>query len=46
MNHMGIEVRSAHVVRSANQHVDARAIRHGGATTPLQRSAVISWADH
>jgi hypothetical protein len=46
MNHMGIEVRSAHVVHSANQHIDARAIRHGGATTPLQRSAVISWADH
>lgn len=46
MNHMGIEVRSAHRIHSANQHVDARAVRHGGATTPLERSAVIAWADH
>ena len=45
MNHMGIEVRSAHVVRPTNQHIDARAVRHGGATTPLERSAVISWVD-
>ena len=45
MNHMGIEVRSAHVVRPTNQRVGARAIRHGGATTPLERSAVINWVD-
>jgi hypothetical protein len=45
MNHMGIQVRSAHVVHPTNQHVNARAIRHGGATTPLEKSAVISWVD-
>lgn len=45
MNHMGVQVRSAHIVRPTNRHVDARAIRHGGATTPLERSAVISWVD-
>ena len=45
MNHMGIEVRSAHVVRPGNLHVDARAVRHGGATTPLAKSAVINWVD-
>ncbi|HEX4513888.1 MAG TPA: hypothetical protein VGH87_01270 [Polyangiaceae bacterium] len=45
MNHMGIQVRSAHAVHSVNQHVDARAVRHGGATTPLEKSAVISWVD-
>lgn len=45
MNHMGIQVRSAHVVRPVNQHVNARAVRHGGATTPLEKSAVISWVD-
>ena len=45
MNHMGIEVRSAHVVHPGNQRVDALAIPHGGATTPLEKSAVISWVD-
>ena len=45
MNHMGIQVRSAHRTTPVNQQVVARAIRHGGATTPLERSAVISWVD-
>jgi hypothetical protein len=46
LDRMGIEVRSAHVVHSGNHRVDARAVRHGGATTPLQRSAAIAWVDH
>ncbi len=46
MNHMGMEVRSAHVVHPVNHYIDARAVRHGGATTPLAKSAVISWVDH
>ena len=45
MNHMGIQVRSAHRTTPVNQHVSARAVRHGGATTPLEKSAVISWVD-
>jgi hypothetical protein len=46
LDRMGIQVRSAHVVHAVNRRVNARAVRHGGATTPLQRSAVISWVDH
>jgi hypothetical protein len=45
MDKMGIEVRSAHVVRPVNHRVDARAVHHGGATTPLARSAAIAWVD-
>ncbi|HEY1960059.1 MAG TPA: hypothetical protein VGH28_30830 [Polyangiaceae bacterium] len=43
-----VEVRSSHVVQSgpAQQRVVvARAIRHGGVTTPLSRSAAIAWVD-
>ena len=46
MNHYNVEVRSAHVVRpSRAARVDAYAVRHGGATTPLDRSAVIAWSE-
>ena len=48
MNHYNVEVRSAHVVRprvAGAARVDAYALRHGGATTPLDRSAVIDWSD-
>lgn len=47
LDRYGMTVRSAHLVRP-NGHakrVDARAVRHGGATTPVERSAVIAWAD-
>ncbi len=47
MDRYGIEVRSAHVVRPGRHatRLDARAIPHGGATTPIERSAVIAWAE-
>ncbi len=45
VDHIGIEVRSAHLVRPASHRVVARAVRHGGATTPVERSAAIAWAD-
>ena len=44
LDRYGIEVRSAHVVRRATR-LDARAVPHGGATTPIDRSAVIAWAE-
>ena len=40
-----VEVRSAHMVRPTRHVVDARAVRHGGVTTPLERSAAIAWVD-
>src|SRR5512143_1909357 len=47
LDRYGIQVRSAHLVRPGPRpvRVEARAIPHGGATTPIERSAVIAWAD-
>ncbi len=45
VDRIGVEVRSAHVVRPSSRRVEARAVRHGGATTPVERSAAIAWAD-
>ncbi len=45
VDHIGIQVRSAHVVHASSHRVEARAIHHGGATTPVERSAAIAWVD-
>lgn len=44
VDRIGVEVRSAHVVRPVDHRVDVRAVRNGGATTPVERSAVIAWS--
>lgn len=42
-----VQVRSAHVVEPRRSgRVAAVALPNGGATTPLDRSAVIDWVDH
>jgi hypothetical protein len=47
LDRYGIEVRSAHLIRPGSpiKRVDARVVRAGGATTPLERSATIAWVD-
>jgi len=45
MNGYTVQVRSAHVVTGAPRTLDAFVVRHGGATTPLDRSAAIDWAE-
>lgn len=46
MDGYAVQVRSAHVVRPGPRHpsrVAAVAVRNGGATTPLDKSAIIDW---
>jgi hypothetical protein len=47
LDHVGIEVRSAHIVRptAVGRRVDARVVRTGDATTPVDRRAAIAWMD-
>jgi len=48
MNGYTIQIASSHVVRpppNRSRVVDAFVVPNGGATTPLDRSAVIDWAD-
>jgi hypothetical protein len=46
LDRYAIDVRSAHVVRPGSAHrVDAHVVRSGGATTPIDRRAAITWRD-